>query len=347
MLLAASKLPITSIVIPALNEQSRISKCLDSVLGQDYPKKLLEVVVVDNGSTDRTVGIVQEYKKTYGNVRLLFNHSIRDAEVSKMMGLHSANGDLFMYLDADIQLVGTDCLRKIIGPLVDNPGLSGSFPRFIPDPADSPIGRYLRYHPLELDPVLRFFCTEIRDTVIERKEGYQICLFSLPKIPPVGVMVYRRKALLNVIGNMRKFMDIDVPVLLAKSGLSKFSYVPSCGIYHTNIKSLTDLVRKRLRNITEIYLPNIENREFRYFHPRRRKDIIKIALWIVYANLFIPKLVEGVCRAVRHGDLALLYEPVVAIILTDAIIFGFLRNFEGRRWLFSTPLTTAQTNQTE
>ncbi len=313
-----------SIIIPTYNEERNIERCLSAIFSQDYPKELLEIIIVDNYSEDKIVELAQKY-----NTKIYFN-LIKDAEVSKMVGLHKATKELFLYLDADIEIVGRDWLNKLVMPFAENFDLVGSFPRFIPKTTDTAIGRYLRYHPLELDPVFQFFCTEIKDTIIEDRGKYKICKFCPPKIPPIGICVYRRGILMEVIGDMGKFMDIDVPVILSKNGFNKFAYVSSCGIYHINVKNLKDLIQKRLRNIDKVYLLSIETREFKYFDLRKKRDILKIVFWIFYANLFFPSFIKGVFKTFKHKDFALLYEPIVSIALTDAIIWGFLRNKKGR-----------------
>ena len=55
-----SALPV-SVVIPALNEESCIARCLVSVLDQDFPRDQMDVVVVDNGSTDATASIARQF----------------------------------------------------------------------------------------------------------------------------------------------------------------------------------------------------------------------------------------------------------------------------------------------
>ena len=273
------KLPYITIVIPTYNEEKNIRRCLNSILSQDYPLDLVEIIIVDNISKDKTVEIVRSYMKKYKNIQLLFNNIAKDAEISKMIGLRHSRGTLFMYIDADIEIVGKHWLTKLVRPLIENPDIVGSFPRFIPKPNDVAIGRYLRYHPLELDPVLQFFCTEIHDTIVEDKGDYKICEFHPPKVPPIGICLYRKDILIKTIGDRDKFMDIDVPVILSKRGYNKFAYVPSCGIYHTNIRTLRDLIKKRLRNLNRIYLPNVETREFIYFDLHSTKDLFKIITW--------------------------------------------------------------------
>ena len=54
-----------AVVIPTLNEEKFIARCLDSVIAQSYPFVEMDVMVVDGGSKDRTRKIVEEYGRTY------------------------------------------------------------------------------------------------------------------------------------------------------------------------------------------------------------------------------------------------------------------------------------------
>lgn len=330
-------LPSVSIIIPTYNEAENITMCLDAIIRQDYQSELIEIIIVDNVSVDETIEIVKRYMTKHSNIMLAFNEVAKDAEVSKMIGLQQAKGELFLYLDADIQVVGRDWLTRLINPLIERYSLVGSFPRFVPNPMDTAIGRYLRYHPLELDPVFQFFCTEIKETIVEHRVDYEICEFHPPQIPPIGICIYRREVLIEAIGNMRKFMDVDVPVILSKKGSNRFAHVSSCGIYHTNVKNIREIVRRRCRNVKQIYLPNLEMREFVYFNREDRKDLMRIAWWAIYANLFVPSLAKGIWKTLWNKDLACMYEPVVAMVLTDAIALEFLKSEKGRnmfrRWI--------------
>ncbi len=336
---AERKLPKVSIVIPTYNEEKNIGTCLNAVLTQEYPRDLVEIIVVDNGSEDNTVPIVEGYIGANRNIRLLFNRAVKDSEVSKMVGLRSASGDLFLYLDADIEVIGSSWLTDLIMPLVENPGLAGSFPRFAPKPTDTAIGRYLRYHPLELDPVFQFFCTEIDDTVIEDKESYRVCEFHPPKVPPIGICVYRTQVLRKLIGDQDKFMDIDVPVILSNNGFNRFAHIPSAGIYHINVQVIGGLLKRRIRNLHQTYLPNVGKREFVYFDLARKKDFLKICFWVLYANLFVPLLVNGIYKTIKYRDIACMYEPVVAISLTDLVIWTLAKTWlrHGRLNFTQTP----------
>ncbi len=62
-----------AVIIPTLNEERFIAQCLDSVLEQTYPIQLMDIMVVDGGSTDKTCDIVTNYHTKYSNIRLLHN----------------------------------------------------------------------------------------------------------------------------------------------------------------------------------------------------------------------------------------------------------------------------------
>lgn len=60
-----------SIVIPARNEEKKISNCLQSIFHQNYSSKLFEVIVIDDHSTDQTTKIIEELQKQYLNLKMI------------------------------------------------------------------------------------------------------------------------------------------------------------------------------------------------------------------------------------------------------------------------------------
>jgi len=104
----AKKFPKVSILIPARNEEKNIGDTIKSVLSMDYPKDKLEVIAIDNGSTDRTSEIISTFKK----VKLLSERKLGKANALNK-GLSMATGEIVGTLDADT-LVNKDCLKKTI-----------------------------------------------------------------------------------------------------------------------------------------------------------------------------------------------------------------------------------------
>jgi dolichyl-phosphate beta-glucosyltransferase len=95
--------PRYSIVIPAYNESARIRNALDSVLGCIRQHGWhAEVIVVNDGSTDQTAQIVQEYAATAPELRLLENPGNHGKGYSVRHGVLQAFGDIVMFTDADL-----------------------------------------------------------------------------------------------------------------------------------------------------------------------------------------------------------------------------------------------------
>lgn len=60
-----------SVIIPARNEETNIQNCLRSILEQDYPAELFEVIVINDHSTDQTENMIRSMQEQYNNLRLL------------------------------------------------------------------------------------------------------------------------------------------------------------------------------------------------------------------------------------------------------------------------------------
>jgi dolichyl-phosphate beta-glucosyltransferase len=92
-----------SIIIPAFNEEARLPKTLDAVIAyaQSRPYQT-EIMVVDDGSTDRTAEIVSSYSQTYPAPRLVSNAGNRGKGYSVRHGMLEAAGEIALFTDADL-----------------------------------------------------------------------------------------------------------------------------------------------------------------------------------------------------------------------------------------------------
>lgn len=88
-----------SIIVPLYNKEKFIKKTLDSVLNQSF--KDFEVLVVDDGSTDSSITVVQSYQDKRINLIKKENGGVSSA---RNLGIKRANGDWILFLDADDEL---------------------------------------------------------------------------------------------------------------------------------------------------------------------------------------------------------------------------------------------------
>lgn len=104
------KLPKVSIVVPAYNEEKTIIKTLQSILALNYPKKLLEIIVVDDGSTDGTYLRAKEFTK-YGVKVFTKPNTGKSATLN--FGIRRASGELIAVVDCDT-ILDKDALLKCV-----------------------------------------------------------------------------------------------------------------------------------------------------------------------------------------------------------------------------------------
>ncbi len=117
--------PKVSIVIPAYNEGKYIKECLETVLLIDYPGDLLEIIVVDDGSTDDTYKIAKSFESLSKSVRV-FTKKNGGKGAAINFGLKLISGDLVATMDADSYL--TPGVLKGLVPYFDDPDVMAATP---------------------------------------------------------------------------------------------------------------------------------------------------------------------------------------------------------------------------
>lgn len=104
-----------SVIIPVFNAARYLKPCLESVLDQTH--RDLEVIIVDSGSTDGSLEIVQALQKKDARLRLL-PPAERDVSTSRNLGVQAATGDWIGFADSD-DLVPSDCYERLLRAAID------------------------------------------------------------------------------------------------------------------------------------------------------------------------------------------------------------------------------------
>ncbi len=103
---------ILSIIIPVYNVEQYIVRCLDSVMDQDIPHDQYEVIVINDGSTDNGLALIQDYAKDHPNI-VLIDQKNSGSGASRNIGLDHARGKYVMFVDSD-DFIDTNCLKTLI-----------------------------------------------------------------------------------------------------------------------------------------------------------------------------------------------------------------------------------------
>lgn len=90
-----------SIIVPAFNAEKYLARCLDSLLEQDMPLDDYEIIVVNDGSTDKTANVLDTYSRKFAtNIRSFFTEN-RGVSEARNLGLLQSVGKYFVFVDAD------------------------------------------------------------------------------------------------------------------------------------------------------------------------------------------------------------------------------------------------------
>jgi glycosyltransferase involved in cell wall biosynthesis len=112
-----SQLPTVSVVIPAYNYERYVVEALDSVILQDYPIELFDVIVVDDSSTDSTAAVAREYAQRYPEQIRVVTQENGGPMTAMNHGVALATGDYVTFLDADDAWLPQKTIRQVTAAL--------------------------------------------------------------------------------------------------------------------------------------------------------------------------------------------------------------------------------------
>ena len=108
---------LVSVIIPALNEEGYIANCIHSLLASDFPLDKLEILVVDGGSVDKTIEIVNQLSCTCARLRVLHNPG-KIVSSAMNIGASQAAGEILVRIDAHA-IYHTNYLKLSVTMLVE------------------------------------------------------------------------------------------------------------------------------------------------------------------------------------------------------------------------------------
>ena len=111
--------PPIAIVMPGFNEQDAIAASLRSLLALEYPREKLELIAVNDGSTDGTLAEMQRVaEESQGRVRVIDFPENRGKRAAMAAGIRASEAEVIVFVDSD-SVVEPDALRRLVQPLAD------------------------------------------------------------------------------------------------------------------------------------------------------------------------------------------------------------------------------------
>ena len=105
---------VISIIIPVYNVEKWLNKCIDSILVQSY--KNFEIILVNDGSTDKSGDICDKYSKEDNRIKVFHNKN-KGLSYSRNFGVKNSNGKYVMFVDSDDFISDINIIDKFINIL--------------------------------------------------------------------------------------------------------------------------------------------------------------------------------------------------------------------------------------
>ena len=111
-------LPLVSVIVPIWNGQDELTRCLETVLGQDYDQ--LEVLVIDDASTDRSLNRIREVASAQSRIRVITHRENQGLGSTLNHGIQEAKGQFILVVHQDCEMLDSFFIRKAVETLLAN-----------------------------------------------------------------------------------------------------------------------------------------------------------------------------------------------------------------------------------
>ncbi|MBI5531046.1 MAG: glycosyltransferase [Candidatus Doudnabacteria bacterium] len=126
--------PSVTFVVPCKNEEKSIAKTVEKCFAADYPKSLLEVIIINDGSTDNTIEVLRESQKAYPNLVVVDWKVNQGKRMAMAEGFRRARGEIIVQLDSD-SYIEPETFYQFISPF-RHPEIGAVCAHADPDNAD-------------------------------------------------------------------------------------------------------------------------------------------------------------------------------------------------------------------
>ncbi len=240
-LTAPHSFPSVTIIVPCYNEEKTIAQTADSVLALDYPKEKLSLILVDDGSTDKTGAIVERYR---GNAQVAILHKENGGKYTALnAGIVASESEFVGCLDAD-SFVSRDALKLVIANF-DNE---------------------------QIGAVTSSMSVHAPKNILERMQEaeyllgitfrHTLAIWNGLYVTPGPFTIYRRKVFetLGLFRPAHNTEDLEIALRLQRGGW-RIGNAPAAGVHTNAPKTLRALMKQRVRWTTGFMRNTLDYRD--------------------------------------------------------------------------------------
>jgi len=309
-----SDFPFVTVIIPTLNSGKVLDKCLRSIKQQLYPKKKIEIIIADGGSTDNTLDIVNHY------AAIIFKNPLKTGEAGKAVALKKAKGELVALIDSDNVLPTNNWLTRMVEPFKDEQ-IIGSEPwEYTYRKNNGFIDRYCAMIGMN-DPLCLFIGNYDRKCLLtnkwtklkiesEDKKNWIKIKIDSDQIPTIGAngTIFRKDIIIKS-GLVKDYLfDIDIIASLANMKPVYFAKV-KIGIIHLYCgNDIKKFYRKQKRRINDFYYFRKNN--LRTYPWQKQISLFLYLKFVLSCLMILPLFIQTIVGFLKKPDFAWFFHPL-------------------------------------
>ena len=315
----------------SFNDEGILDECLSSIRSQDYNQKLINILVIDGGSTDNTLEIAKKYGAT-----VVSRPDLKDkAYIRGGMAFTTPETDLILFFSADNRLQELDTLSRMVETFLDEDIVGCETLRYGYRKADPAISRYFALIG-GADPIAVGLGKADRgphdsknwhlsDEAEDCGSYYKVKFTDdIEKIPTLGAngFLFRRE-LVKKTNLAVHATHTDLCVDWIQQGYNQFAFVKNRHVIHFINVTLISFIKRRL-HYEQMYSNKKINRIYSVF--QKNKDAPRLLyITFTYFTFLIPviRAIKG-CLSVR--DPAWFLHPVMCFLFVLSYSLHFIRN---------------------
>lgn len=323
-----NSLPSLSILTVTYNSDLALfEQVLIALRKQDYPKKLIEHIVMDAGSTNGAIKLAEKYGcKVYVRPDLKVEEHMRAG-----LGFKIAKNKIVLIIQSDNLVTSSDWLKRMVQPFMENKDIFCAYTAHYSYKKN--MSATTRYGALigANDPLISpYFLDKIekvpmtrkkynKGKIIEENKNYYTVRFNNKNCPPLGDngQMVLRSVINKVNKDPKNYMHLDTWTKMFDLGYTTCGVVKT-SVIHVITPDIYRLATRRVQIKENFFDGKKRKRRFLVYDSESIKDKFNLAKFVLYSATFIPTIIQCISGYLKIRDKAWFLHPVICFVMLAA-----------------------------
>jgi hypothetical protein len=327
-----NRLPSISIVSCTWNVNlPMFEDVLRALRDQNYPKNLIEHIVMDAGSINGTIELAEKY-----GCKVFIHPNLKEEEQERAsLGFKKAKGEILLIIQSDNLVTSKDWIMRMVQPFLENKNIFATYTDHYSYKKN--MSATTRYGALigANDPIISpFFLNKIEKIpmtenrysngiILSENKNYYVVKFDkndwIPPLGDNGQMVLKR-VMDKVNKNPKDYLHVDAFSEMFDLGYNTCGVV-KISVMHIITPSIIRMMKRRIQIKDTFFDKRKDRRKFLIYDSNSKRDRANLIKYIVFSITIVPTLYQSIRGYMKIRDSAWFLHPIICLLMLFA--YGF------------------------